>query len=216
MKKLFVLFVTLLSLFTNVIGQEKYKVTSATLNIRDCPKKECNKVFELSYGDEVELIEKTTDDWYLINYYGKQGYVSSEFLSKSTPIIENDNDLQKDSYNKNTISLIIIVGITLIAIILGFISSSKTFHVISFTLLFVIIGLVVGFFIFGKVPFVNEYISLKFLNPLSNSADDDALFKIFSYAILEPIIQKIYISGAVGGIVGLIVGLLQKNKTKNE
>ncbi len=55
-------------------------VDASALNIRSGPGTDYDRVGVISDGTVVVVIEKTNNDWYLINYLGLKGYVSSEYL----------------------------------------------------------------------------------------------------------------------------------------
>jgi hypothetical protein len=78
-----------------------------------------------------------------------------------------------------------------------------------------VIGLAVGYAIFGK--FMGSYLSpsdIFFAPEVGTDSDGAALFaevlgKGLHQAIIEPIRQKLLISGAVGTVVGIIVGAIK-------
>jgi len=72
-------------------------------------------------------------------------------------------------------------------------------------LLFGILGLVAGYFLFGKIG--GEYVNIKTIFSTSSNAIESLGWKI---AGIENIKQNILISGGVGGLVGLIIGLRKK------
>ncbi|OFX24605.1 MAG: hypothetical protein A2041_01080 [Bacteroidetes bacterium GWA2_31_9b] len=72
-------------------------------------------------------------------------------------------------------------------------------------LLFGILGLVAGYFLFGKIG--GEYVNIKTIFSTSSNAIESLGRKI---AGIEKIKQNILISGGVGGLVGLIIGLRKK------
>ena len=72
-------------------------------------------------------------------------------------------------------------------------------------LLFGILGLVAGYFLFGKIG--GEYVYIKTIFSTSSNAIESLGRKI---AGIENIKQNILISGGVGALVGLIIGLRKK------
>lgn len=63
-------------------------VDTAALNIRSDPSIEADRVGIISGGTIVVILEKTTDEWFKINYAGTVGYVASEYL---TDILKAEN-----------------------------------------------------------------------------------------------------------------------------
>ncbi|HAN18934.1 MAG: hypothetical protein A2X13_11935 [Bacteroidetes bacterium GWC2_33_15] len=72
-------------------------------------------------------------------------------------------------------------------------------------LLFGILGLVAGYFLFGKIG--DEYVSLKTIFSNSSNAIESLGRKISG---IEKMKQNILISGGVGGLLGLIIGFRKK------
>ena len=56
-------------------------VASPSLNVRSGPGTNYGIVVTLRQGDEVTLIEKKQNEWWLIDYSGRVGYVFSEYLT---------------------------------------------------------------------------------------------------------------------------------------
>ncbi|MBV5313628.1 MAG: SH3 domain-containing protein [Prolixibacteraceae bacterium] len=77
-------FLTLLFCVTILfaIGQtsEQYIVTSQTLNVRNGAGKQYEIIATLSQGDIVSVIEKTTNDWWNVDFNGDKGFVFSSLL----------------------------------------------------------------------------------------------------------------------------------------
>ena len=63
-------------------------VDTAALNIRSGPSTDYDRVGILAGGTIVVILEKTTKDWYKINYAGTVGYVASEYL---TDVLKAEN-----------------------------------------------------------------------------------------------------------------------------
>lgn len=80
-------------------------------------------------------------------------------------------------------------------------------RVIGFLLLFVIIGLIVGYVIFGRVN--DEYIDPVQIFAKHEGVAGWGMNKLYG---LEEKRKNILISGAVGGIVGLFLGVLTKKR----
>lgn len=76
---------------------------------------------------------------------------------------------------------------------------------ITYLILFAIIGLIAGYFLFGKIG--NEYVSLKSIFGLSSNSLESFGRKISG---LSKIKQNILISGGVGAIAGLIISVFRK------
>lgn len=77
------------------------------------------------------------------------------------------------------------------------------FSMLAYGVLFGVIGLVVGYFLFGQIPLVGRYVNIEVL---LGDTSGNALIDMVGTAILEPIRQKILICGAVGFLSGLIIG----------
>jgi len=76
---------------------------------------------------------------------------------------------------------------------------------ILFVVIFLILGLVIGYLIFGRIS--GEYIGLSAIF----SSSDNVLESLGrSISGLKEIKQNILISGGVGAIVGLIISLIRK------
>ncbi len=74
-------------------------VNASALNIRSGPGTDCSRVGVVSDGTVVVILEKTSGEWYKINYLGTIGYVSAEYLKdelksenfKATGTVNGDN-----------------------------------------------------------------------------------------------------------------------------
>lgn len=55
-------------------------VDATTLNIRSAPGTDKSIVGTVKGGNIVVILEQTSEDWYKINYHGKIGYVSTDYL----------------------------------------------------------------------------------------------------------------------------------------
>lgn len=68
------------SMAAGVIAYGAGKVNASALNIRSGPGTNYSIYGTVKNGETVVIIEKTTENWYKINYNGTGGYVSSEYL----------------------------------------------------------------------------------------------------------------------------------------
>jgi len=62
--------------------KQLYTVNSETLRMREEANANSLVLLTLKKNAEVELIEKTTEEWWKVKYNGMVGYVSSKYLSK--------------------------------------------------------------------------------------------------------------------------------------
>ena len=76
---------------------------------------------------------------------------------------------------------------------------------LTYVILFAIIGLIIGYLIFGKVG--NDYVSLKTIFRFSKSGIES-----FGRGIsgLTRIKQNIFISGGAGAVIGIILSVIRK------
>ncbi len=72
----------------------QYLVNSKTLNMRSDAGKEFDIIGVLSFGDQVSIIEKYKNGWWLIEFQGNQGFVFSTMLKK-----DPNNGWNKRSYS---------------------------------------------------------------------------------------------------------------------
>lgn len=63
------------------IVMEYAKVPGATLNLRKGPAKTEARLLGIPSGSKVQVIEKTNDDWWKVNYNGTTGYVMCMYLT---------------------------------------------------------------------------------------------------------------------------------------
>lgn len=89
-------------------------------------------------------------------------------------------------------------------------SSSNVGRVFLFGILFTILGLVIGYLIFGKIPVVGGYISLEALFGLQNN--ENIFINIIDNSFIEPIRQNIFICAAVSCGIGILIAVLTKKK----
>ena len=83
--------------------------------------------------------------------------------------------------------------------------------IIGLLIIFAIIGLTVGYFIFGQI-------NGEFVSPVDIFKSPDNFFSrtINNLAGIDEIRQNILISGAIGAIIGIIIGAaLKRNKKEN-
>lgn len=88
----------------------KYIVTAdvgATVNMREQPSKNAKIIVAIKIGIEVEVIEKTSDEWFKIKYGSKEGYIMSKYLRTPASSTVTKDDLRKiyDALN-NTLKVI--------------------------------------------------------------------------------------------------------------
>lgn len=72
--------------FENVeefLNVEDSIIATATVNVRKEPNTKCEKYGQLSKGQVLPLIERYNDEWYKVNYDGKEAYVFSEYARES-------------------------------------------------------------------------------------------------------------------------------------
>ena len=84
---------------SGVVAVGAATVNTSALNIRSGPSTDYDRVGVLSADTIVVVLEKTSDEWYKINYNGTVGYVASEYLTDITAVENfkatgqvNDND----------------------------------------------------------------------------------------------------------------------------
>ncbi|MHB8260538.1 MAG: hypothetical protein ACYDCN_02025 [Bacteroidia bacterium] len=76
---------------------------------------------------------------------------------------------------------------------------------------FALIGFVAGYFIFGKIPIIGDYIPLAMFFGIGDY-NNKLVSMVTDYLFLESARQKIYISMAVGAIVGIIIAVMKNFK----
>lgn len=76
---------------------------------------------------------------------------------------------------------------------------------IVYIIVFGILGLIIGYLIFGRIS--NEYVSLKLIFGSSNNAFESFGKQITGLAKMK---QNILISGALGAILGLVIKIFKK------
>jgi hypothetical protein len=92
--------------FVSAQTPDQFKVVSKTLNMRLGPGPENDIVYELTQGDIVLLVEKTENGWWLVDFEGTQGYVSSKLLKKDPhngwirKKLESGESPECDNYDK--------------------------------------------------------------------------------------------------------------------
>ena len=89
-------------------------------------------------------------------------------------------------------------------------SSSNVGRIFLFGILFTILGLVIGYLIYGKIPIVGGYIKLEALFGLQNN--ENIFINIIDNSFIEPIRQSIFICGAVSWGIGILIAVLTKKK----
>ena len=80
------LFILLVIIFTTICSFGKMKVTSGVVNFRTTPEIKENKICKIPKGTLVNVVQDSVEyeNWTRINYNGKFGYVSSNFLKNLT------------------------------------------------------------------------------------------------------------------------------------
>lgn len=72
----------------NSIGYNTKMINTVTaienVNIREEKSTESNKLGLLPTGRDVELISDEDDEWYKVNYYGKEAYIYKEYATKTS------------------------------------------------------------------------------------------------------------------------------------
>lgn len=76
---------------------------------------------------------------------------------------------------------------------------------IIYIILFAVIGLIIGYLLFGKIG--NEYVSLKAIFRSSKSGIESLGRGISG---LTRIKQNIFISGGIGAVIGVIISVIRK------
>lgn len=100
-------------------GDNMVKVTTHNLNLRTAPSIEDEIILTIPKGDKVEIIENS-DLWNKVKYNGKEGFVSSAYLTKEEETEENKSPIIKlDNPNTGEVSKTVIEGILLV---------NKTYH----------------------------------------------------------------------------------------
>lgn len=89
-------------------------------------------------------------------------------------------------------------------------SSSNVGRIFLFGILFTILGLIIGYLIFGKIPFIGGYIGLDALFGLQNN--ENVFINIIDNSFIEPIRQNIFICAAVSCGIGVLIAVLTKKK----
>jgi uncharacterized protein YgiM (DUF1202 family) len=67
---------------TQTSAQKTYTTTS-NLNVRSEPSKNAAILGTLTSGSKVDYLKMSNDEWMVINFGGKEGYVSSQFVKVS-------------------------------------------------------------------------------------------------------------------------------------
>jgi hypothetical protein len=79
---------------TELPDTETYYVTSSTANVRGCADSNCERLTTLSYGDDIEVIERVDGDsvagstrWYRVLLSdGREGFIHSSLVSTTRPV----------------------------------------------------------------------------------------------------------------------------------
>lgn len=75
-----------------------------TVNLRQQPSTNATVIQSIPITSEVELIEKTSDNWYKVKYQGKEGYMMAIYLKEKNV---SKDDLRK-IYNSLHDTLVLI------------------------------------------------------------------------------------------------------------
>lgn len=67
-----------------------YKIKGNGVNVRSAPSTDAGStvLVQLANGTEVEYVKRYNDDWAVINYDGKEAYVSNQYLERTEPAAE--------------------------------------------------------------------------------------------------------------------------------
>ena len=76
-------------------------VTAETVRMREKPTTQSEILINLDQGDKVEVLSKE-DGWYQVEFEGKNGYVSSNYLEVSGEISSSISDENTENNEKNT------------------------------------------------------------------------------------------------------------------
>lgn len=74
------------------VGMEIATVTADSLRVRKQPDLSSGIYGTASEGDIYEVVEKTDEQWYLIDYEGKDGYVSGEYVTVELLVDEGETN----------------------------------------------------------------------------------------------------------------------------
>jgi len=110
MKRIITLLLAIVSVLTVLVlpasaGSIAYgaaTVAASSLNIRSGPGKEYDRVAAASVGEVVVILERTSEDWYKINYLGTVGYVNTPYL---TDILTAENFSAKGVLTGNNVRM---------------------------------------------------------------------------------------------------------------
>lgn len=83
-----------------LVDNKDVMYTTAKLNLRTDIGK--SVILTMPKGEAVEVIDRENKEWLLVNYKGKIGYASAEYLSKEKPKEEKKEDTKKDSKKTDT------------------------------------------------------------------------------------------------------------------
>ncbi|MCC8025037.1 MAG: SH3 domain-containing protein [Clostridium sp.] len=67
-----------------------YRIKGTGVNVRSAPSTDANStvLVQLSNGTEVEYVKRYNEDWAVINYDGREAYVSNQFLERTETVAE--------------------------------------------------------------------------------------------------------------------------------
>ncbi|MDD2971131.1 MAG: SH3 domain-containing protein [Lachnospiraceae bacterium] len=106
-------------------------VDGSTLNVRSGPGKDYDAIGKVSPGETLTVTGQTDNEWYRIDYSGKEGYVSSNYVTigsgeASTAVANDPNDFtnyeegapQTDSLLTASPRMLILLGIIIVVVVI--------------------------------------------------------------------------------------------------
>lgn len=83
----------------------KYVYTTTGLNFRTGPSTDYSKIDVFPYGTKLAFLDRLDNNWYLVRYDGKVGYVSGKYISTKNPNNEYRDDFIKVVYATRDLKL---------------------------------------------------------------------------------------------------------------
>lgn len=76
-----------------------YRIKGSGVRVRSAPSTDANStvLVQLTNGTEVEYVKRYNDDWAVINYDGREAYVSNQFLERVETETEGDGSQQSEN-----------------------------------------------------------------------------------------------------------------------
>lgn len=122
---------------------QEYKVTATSLNLRAMPSENADIISKIAKGSTVDFVEATDENWIKVQYNGKVGFVSSNYIV--------EKETTDDEFNgRFKVGLYVYLGIIILGIILGMtrvITVYKDFSDLTITFLLTAIPYASFFFI---------------------------------------------------------------------